>query len=169
MSQSYVQKKKSHITTSPIVFYAKNKTVNPYRGYSFVSKVYPREVHHDYLAVNEDIFGHGYIDHKLPHQSREIKNLRRVIGFLYSRLQRIESQFPECLETEKVAIKETPLEQEVSVEEAKPEVQSFLKEFLKKEKKVYPSDVADALGLRYETVREVFAVLEREGKLKASK
>jgi len=52
------------------------------------------------------------------------------------------------------------------LEENKALVEAYLKKQLEKKKQVYPSDVADALGLRYETVRQVFDDLEREGKLR---
>jgi ribosomal protein S25 len=41
----------------------------------------------------------------------------------------------------------------------------YLKKHLKEERQVYPSDVADALGLKYETVRKIFHELERKGKI----
>lgn len=52
--------------------------------------------------------------------------------------------------------------------EAKTAIEAYLKKYSKKKRQVYPSDVADALGLRYETVREVFNALEQEGKIQQS-
>ncbi|MGD0995494.1 MAG: hypothetical protein ABR909_08235 [Candidatus Bathyarchaeia archaeon] len=52
------------------------------------------------------------------------------------------------------------------MEETKALVDAYLKKQFKKKKQVYPSDVADALGLRYETVRQVFDDLERDGKIR---
>ena len=64
---------------------------------------------------------------------------------------------------EHVEIREVPLA------EAKAAVEAYLKKFFKKKRQIYPSDVADALGLSYETVREVFAALEKEGKIQESR
>ena len=64
---------------------------------------------------------------------------------------------------EHVEIKETPLA------EARIAIEAYLRKNLKKKRQVYPSDVADALGLRYEIVREVFGELESEGKIKESR
>ena len=52
------------------------------------------------------------------------------------------------------------------MEETKALVDAYLKKQFKKKKQVYPSDVADALGLRYETVRQVFDDLEGDGKIR---
>ena len=54
---------------------------------------------------------------------------------------------------------------EVPLEEAKAMIEAYLRKVFKKKKRIYPSDVADALGLEYETVRKVFKELEREGKI----
>ena len=51
----------------------------------------------------------------------------------------------------------------LSIEQAKVEVIAYLKEHFKNEKQVYPSDVADALGLDYCVVRQVFDALEEGG------
>jgi predicted ArsR family transcriptional regulator len=53
----------------------------------------------------------------------------------------------------------------MDVEEAKPLVEEFIRSYLKENECVYPSDVADALGLEYSLVRRVFAVLEKEEKI----
>jgi len=55
--------------------------------------------------------------------------------------------------------------EEIPREEAKRRIIDFLKDYMEKHNHVYPSDVADALGLKYETVREIFEILEKEGKL----
>ena len=56
-------------------------------------------------------------------------------------------------------------EKEAQLEETKVLIEACLKKQFKKKKQVYPSDIADALGLGYEIVRQVFADLEREGKI----
>ncbi|UCC58790.1 MAG: hypothetical protein JSW14_02440 [Candidatus Bathyarchaeum sp.] len=53
----------------------------------------------------------------------------------------------------------------MDVEKAKPLVEEFIRSYLMENECVYPSDVADGLGLEYELVRQVFAVLEKEEKL----
>ena len=53
----------------------------------------------------------------------------------------------------------------MDVEKAKPLVEDFIRNFLLENDCVYPSDVADGLGLEYELVLKVFAVLEKEEKL----
>ncbi len=60
-------------------------------------------------------------------------------------------------------------EKEAPLEETKVLIEAYLKKQFKKKKQVYPSDAADALGLRYETVRQVFDDLEREGKIQESR
>jgi hypothetical protein len=87
----------------------------------------------------------------------ELEKMRTQFQILNARVRRLESQLPKQVE-----IKDVPLK------EARIMVESFLKRFLKENKQVYPSDVADTLGLKYETVREVFDALENEGKLKES-
>jgi hypothetical protein len=53
----------------------------------------------------------------------------------------------------------------MNVEEAKPLVEEFIRSYLRENECVYPSDVADRLGLEYDLVRRVFAVLEKEEKI----
>jgi hypothetical protein len=53
----------------------------------------------------------------------------------------------------------------MNVKQAKPLVEKFIRNHLTKNVCVYPSDVVDGLGLDYELVRQVFAVLEKEDKL----
>jgi hypothetical protein len=55
--------------------------------------------------------------------------------------------------------------EKMDVEEAKPLVEEFIRGFLRENECVYPSDVADGLGLEYNLVRRVFAVLEKEEKI----
>ena len=58
---------------------------------------------------------------------------------------------------------------QVPLEKNKLLVETFLKKEFKDKKQVYSSDVADALDLDYETVREVFVALEKEGKIQESR
>jgi hypothetical protein len=53
----------------------------------------------------------------------------------------------------------------MNVKQATPLVEEFIRSHLLKNECVYPSDVADGLGIDYELVRQVFAVLEMEDKL----
>jgi hypothetical protein len=53
----------------------------------------------------------------------------------------------------------------MNVKQAKPLVEEFIRSYLRENECVYPSDVADELGLEYDLVRQVFAVLEKEEKL----
>ena len=53
----------------------------------------------------------------------------------------------------------------MNVEKAKPLIEEFIRSYLRENECVYPSDVADGLGLEYDLVRQVFAVLEKEEKL----
>ena len=53
----------------------------------------------------------------------------------------------------------------MNVKKAKPLVEEFIRSYLLKNDCVYPSDVADGLGLDYELVRQVFALLEKGDKL----
>ncbi len=64
---------------------------------------------------------------------------------------------------ERVEAKEAPFE------EIKLLIEAYLKKQFNKKKQVYPSDVADALSFSYETVRQVFDVLEKEGKIQESR
>lgn len=54
---------------------------------------------------------------------------------------------------------------EMTVKEAKPLVEKFIRKHLKKHECVYPSDVADNLGLEYGLVMELFDILEKEEKI----
>ncbi len=53
----------------------------------------------------------------------------------------------------------------MNMKQAKPLVEEFIRSHLRENECVYPSDVAEGLGLDYELVRQVFAVLEKEEKL----
>ena len=53
----------------------------------------------------------------------------------------------------------------MNVKQAKPLVEEFIRSYLRENECVYPSDVADELGLEYDLVRQLFAVLEKEEKL----
>ena len=53
----------------------------------------------------------------------------------------------------------------MEVKEFKPLIEEFIRSYLKECECVYPSDVADALGLEYDLVVRVFAVLEKEEKI----
>ena len=55
------------------------------------------------------------------------------------------------------------------MEEPKVLIEAYLKKQFKKKQQVYPSDAADALSLDYETIRQVFDDLEREGKIQESR
>jgi len=55
-----------------------------------------------------------------------------------------------------------------SVETAIPQIESFLKMHFRKRRTVYPSDVARALGIDYEVVRESFERLSREEKVQVA-
>jgi hypothetical protein len=116
----------------------------------------------DYLTLNKGIRAHFIVNRKLM-RDKEVQDLRQAVLELTSRLSKVETQFPEGIEIPQVT------ERKIPVKEAKPLVQTYIKKYLRKHRNVYPSDVADHLGLRYETVRAVFDVLESEGKLKMCK
>jgi hypothetical protein len=67
-----------------------------------------------------------------------------------------------------VSVEQMGLKQ-ASLKEVKNLVEAYLKEQFEKGKQVYPSDAADALGLDYTVVREVFCELENEGKIQESR
>jgi hypothetical protein len=85
----------------------------------------------------------------------EVERMRGEIKILNTRLASIENTSEKELEI-----------RDISFDEAKTIVKKFLKDYLKEHPQIYPSDVADELGLKYERVREVFDSLEKEGKLK---
>lgn len=53
----------------------------------------------------------------------------------------------------------------MKMEKARPLVEKFIRSYLRENDCVYPSDVADGLGLEYDLVRKVFAALEKEEKI----
>ena len=89
---------------------------------------------------------------------QELDNIREEVSAMGIRLATLEDQFPESVEIK-----------EVSLKEARKTIEAFLKKYFTSKRQVYPSDVADALGLRYEIVREVFGILEKEGKIRESR
>ncbi len=85
----------------------------------------------------------------------DLESTQRHLKSMSARLAKLESRVPEQIE-----VRDLPLK------EAKKLVKNFLKKYLEENRRVYPSDVADALCLEYERVCEVFNVLEEEGKLR---
>jgi hypothetical protein len=85
----------------------------------------------------------------------ELQSLRKEIAFLDSRLTQVEGSTSTIIEI-----------RDIGIEEAMPLVQKFAEDFLKTHECLYPSDVAEELGLDYGLVREIFSILEKEGKLK---
>jgi DNA-binding MarR family transcriptional regulator len=57
---------------------------------------------------------------------------------------------------------------DLSLEQTKAQIMAYLREHFKKEKQVYPSDVADDLGLDYSVVRIIFDELEHAGQIQES-
>jgi hypothetical protein len=169
LSEFYGRKKKKQLTVvGQTPFQPKNKMVNPYSNYYMdylgefgIGHVVEVTDENDYVLASKRKLD---TDHNLH---LEIEWLRKLVAILYSKFDRIETHFPECMAAREV-VYEASVDKEVSIDEAKPLIQTFLKEYFKKCEKVYPSDVADELGIDYETVKEVFTILEREGKLKVS-
>jgi len=159
MGEFYGRKKKRQENAAiPIMLDQTPKVVNPYRDYYSLLTQDPFEE----ASENYVVWDRGteiQINHSRP---KEIEDLWKIVRFLYSKIEKIENTLPEVVEVS------VPIE-EVPIDEAKLMIQKYLKGFFKKNKRVYPSDIADALGLNYETVREVFDVLESEGKLKECK
>ncbi|MCJ7635104.1 hypothetical protein MUP77_22275 [Candidatus Bathyarchaeota archaeon] len=85
----------------------------------------------------------------------ELESTRRQLQSVSARLSKVESRVPEQIE-----VRDLPLK------EVKKLVKTFLKRYLEENKRVYPSDVADALCLDYESVRKVFDALEKDGQLR---
>jgi hypothetical protein len=157
MGEFYGQKKKPRLA-DPTVLYQVVKAEDQYGDYyeDFAKHLPFEEANH---AMAWDRGTNIEIHHDLP---MEVENLRTLVRILYLKLERIENHFPEFTEVS------APIEEKVPIKEAKLMVQTFLKTYFRKEKEVYPSDVADALGLSYETVRKTFDILEKEGKLRVS-
>lgn len=96
-----------------------------------------------------------------PHTHEEIRKLESDITELKNRVNQIDTNVKELMSaTSKVVVIE-----EIPREEAKRRIIDFLDDYMKEHEHVYPSDVADELGLKYELVREIFDTLEKEGKL----
>jgi len=95
----------------------------------------------------------------------EISNLRTEVNALKTDFSEIKTELEETKRgsAEEVRVVEF---KEMSVGEARPIVEGFLRKHLEENKQVYPSDVADELGLKYGVVKEIFDILEREGRLK---
>ncbi|WXG39465.1 MAG: hypothetical protein WED07_01300 [Candidatus Freyarchaeum deiterrae] len=87
----------------------------------------------------------------------DISKLKTDLAEIKTMLVRFIEESPVILQVEEV--------KDVSFEEAKPMVENFLKEYLKEHETVYPSDVAESLGLDYELVRNVIDTLIKEDKL----
>lgn len=85
----------------------------------------------------------------------EFQKLKRELAHLDSRLTEVEGSLGI-----KVEVKD------MTLDEAKPIVEKFVIDFLSTHGYVYPSDVAEELGLEYGLIREIFDILEKEGKLK---
>lgn len=99
-------------------------------------------------------------------ESREFQNviLRKLLEI--NEEMNLQRRRIEKLERISAGAKTGMLElKEMTVEEAKPLIEAFLGDYMKTHEQVYPSDVADELGLRYELAREIFDILEKEGKL----
>lgn len=169
MSEFYGHKKKPRAVAKAVLMYPESKQ----SGYLTANSAhYPYDYHlgAEWNTINEHFMeaSHDYLVHgnalgrslqnRETMRDREIQNLRRIVSLLLFKMSKIESQTEEEDATEV---------RELSVKEAKPIVQDYLKKYLKEHKNVYPSDVCDALGLSYQTVIKVFRALEKEGKLKA--
>lgn len=94
---------------------------------------------------------------------REIVLLRSEVDALRRTISEIKSDIAQM---KQLAVETGVIELKgMTVEEAKPLVEDFLRYYMKTHEHVYPSDVADELGLKYELAREIFDILEKEGKL----
>jgi len=56
----------------------------------------------------------------------------------------------------------------VDFEKLTAQVEDFLRKHFVRHEKVYPSEIADALGIDYETVREIVATMIDEKKLEVA-
>jgi hypothetical protein len=150
MSDLYSRRKKPQPIAVNLSYYPRKKRVSPIHDdyYDFLKRCADELTR---LESQQNIpINYGII-------VAELENVRTWLQSFDARLAKLEDQLPEEIE-----IKDVPLKQ------ARIMIEPFLKKYLKKNKRVYPSDVADTLGLKYETVREVFIALENEGKLKES-
>jgi hypothetical protein len=169
LSEFYTRKKKKQLTVvHQIPFQSRTKTGKLYSDY-YMDIGGDIDITHAVEVVDE----HDYVSslHRKLRTERnlnlELERLRKLVAILYSKFDRIETRFPECIAAKEV-VYEAPRDKEVSIDEAKPLIQAYLQDYFKKREKVYPSDVAEELGIDYDTVKEVFTILEKEGKLKVS-
>ena len=100
-----------------------------------------------------------------PEVLAEISNLRTEVNVLKATVSEIKTELEGAKRdlTEEIRVVKV---KEMTIEEARPIVEEFLRKYLEENKQVYPSDVADELGLRYELVKEIFDTLEKEDRLK---
>jgi hypothetical protein len=94
-----------------------------------------------------------------PHSHDEFRAIQYELAELRGELEELKRS------TSKAEVLEVP-SKDVTLEEALPQIEDYLKTFFKDNAQVYPSDVADELCLKYDLVKEAFAVLEKQGKLK---
>jgi ASC-1-like (ASCH) protein len=161
MSEYSLRKKKSYNDTfDKRSLYSTTRTVNPYGRYY---EVHPKENFEDFLCEHLSV-SRGKVTER--NYLREIENLQKLVCILYQRLPNFERNFPDYFNM--LEDGEPSFKKEVSIEEAKSQIQDYLRDYFENNEKVYPSDVADALKIDYEVVREAFAIMEKEGKLKES-
>jgi len=127
-----------------------------YSGSEVAGTVAPQPV-----TKTEEVFGYRRVTQVVPHTHEEFEKLEIDIGELKNRVNQIDSKVEELR-----GISPKVIIVEVSKEEAKLRVEDFLRDYMKRHEQVYPSDVADELGLKYKLVREILDILEKEGKLK---
>ena len=149
MSQSYIKKRKIQTLPPGIlaasVYYPRTKHIAPVRNYYEFLQQYSDE-----LIRIEPLQTHE-INFRII---EELQKIRVELQTLNARMARIDEQ-PSVVQ-----------DREMPVKEAKEIIASYLKKYFKKHAEVYPSDVADALGMKYERVCSAFALLEKENKLK---
>lgn len=173
MSEFYPSKRRFRATATPVLLPSR-KTPYPMRRYESDTFKYTMcEKPSDILALERKIIDLGYTDRtfetkgfrKLP-DLKTARDLFNMISDLYLRIETIEDHIPSQPAFREVVSEEVAFEKNVPVRVAKPMIEAFLKKFLRTHKRVYPSDIADELGIRYETVRKVFGLLQKEGKLR---
>ncbi|MCJ7630779.1 hypothetical protein MUP77_00010 [Candidatus Bathyarchaeota archaeon] len=100
-----------------------------------------------------------------PEVLAEVSNLRTEVNALKATVSEIKTELEGAKRdlAEEIGVVEV---KEMTIEEARPLVEEFLRKYLEENKHVYPSDVADELGLKYELVKEIFDILEKEDRLK---
>lgn len=150
MSDRYSRKRKPlTIRFGSSGYYSRSGRINPIHGY--YDELPKRGDNFVLLEPQQNVpFSYGVV-------VAELEDTRRRFQTVNARLARLETHIPEQKE-----IRDMPLKQ------AKKIVEPFLRQYFKKHKQIYPSDVADVLCLKYERVREVFLTLESEGKLRGS-